>query len=290
MLTSDWTDDDIESLDVICADLGGQALDLLSVMYAESGCSTKALNDNPKTRRAKDGGLETVPVDERYNAVGLIQFMPFILAGLGYHPEFGNRDRVEAFRKLTVAQQLPYVRRYFQPHAGKLTNEVAWYMATFLPAYIAHADEPEYVLAVKGAKGFSGAVYTANAGFDADGDHRIVVRELGVAIARNCVGARWDEFVARFAGQTIPVIPPPTLPPPREADLGTWRGAQAALKALGFYDGSADGIWGPLSKSALLAFQEGHTLTPDGIYGPLTRAALQREYTVWLAAPLAALP
>jgi len=290
MLTSDWTDDDLEKLDVICADLGGRALDLLSVMYSESGCKATALNDNPKVRRTKEGALETVPPDERYNAVGLIQFMPFILAGLGYHPEFGSRDRVEAFRRLTVGQQLPFVRRYFQPHAGKLTNRVAWYMATFLPAYLAHADEPDYVLATKGAAGFSGAVYTANAGFDADDDHVIVVNELDLAIERNCVGARWQEFVARLAGQTIPLLPPSIPPPPREADLRTWLGAQAALKALGFYDGNVDGLWGPLSKSALLAFQEGHGLAADGIYGPKTRAALQSAYDAWLAAPLAALP
>ena len=36
-----------------------------------------------------------------------------------------------------------------------------------------------------------------------------------------------------------------------------------------------DGIWGPLSKAALVEFQRDHNLAVDGIRGPLTAAALQ---------------
>lgn len=45
---------------------------------------------------------------------------------------------------------------------------------------------------------------------------------------------------------------------------------QEALKALGFYKGAIDGIWGPGSKSALIAFQSKYELVADGIWGPKT--------------------
>ena len=35
-----------------------------------------------------------------------------------------------------------------------------------------------------------------------------------------------------------------------------------------------DGIWGPITNAALVAFQKAHNLTPDGIVGPLTWAAM----------------
>jgi len=49
---------------------------------------------------------------------------------------------------------------------------------------------------------------------------------------------------------------------------------QATLKALGYYPGEVDGRMGPLTRSAVIAFQKVHGLAPDGRPGPLTRAAL----------------
>jgi hypothetical protein len=273
-LTADWTDDDLERVDAICAELGGNAADLLGVAYSESGCRHDALNDNPKN----------LPPDRRYNAVGLVQFMPPILAGMGFRPADAPRARAEAFQKLPVGDQLPYVRQYFLPYKGRLTNVSAWYMATFLPAYIAHADEGDYVLATKGAAGFSGAVYAANAGFDADGDQRIQVRELAQAVHRNCVGARWGELMGRLDGEVTPItsVVPTNF---SKINLGAWRDVQQALKLLGYYTGEVDGVWGPLSHAAVLAFQVDHPLiAADGVYGPKTRAVLQAAYDAYLAA------
>ncbi len=50
---------------------------------------------------------------------------------------------------------------------------------------------------------------------------------------------------------------------------------QRKLAALG-YDIQADGIFGPLTEAAVLAFQASHGLDADGIAGPGTSAALQR--------------
>jgi hypothetical protein len=45
---------------------------------------------------------------------------------------------------------------------------------------------------------------------------------------------------------------------------------QRALSALGFDPGSADGIFGPLTEHAVLAFQQANGLATDGIVGPKT--------------------
>ena len=63
---------------------------------------------------------------------------------------------------------------------------------------------------------------------------------------------------------------------PPTVDLGTTRGRQEALKALGFYEGAIDGDWGPVSKGALIRFQDGHGLSPDGVWGTTTDAAMRR--------------
>ena len=57
-------------------------------------------------------------------------------------------------------------------------------------------------------------------------------------------------------------------------NLSTPEGRQQALKDLGFYKGNVDGSWGPLSRGALIRFQEKKGLVPDGIWGPRTEAAI----------------
>jgi hypothetical protein len=273
-LTRDWTDGDFVTLRSIADELGGVPLDLLSVLYAESGAQPWSLNDNPKKRRKPDGTFEEVPLDGRYNAAGLNQCMPFILRNLGFHPELGPRARAEAFCKLSVSGQLPLVRAYFAPFRGKLHNATAWYLANFMPAYIARATEPDFVLADEKSGGFSGQVFAANAAFDADGDRKIEVRELGQAIVRNFRGARASELADRLEGRRP--IPPPAVV---SVDTRTWLGAQTVLERLGHYHGDLDGLWGPLSRRAVVDFQKAHGLTPDGIYGPRTRAELERTFT-----------
>jgi len=45
---------------------------------------------------------------------------------------------------------------------------------------------------------------------------------------------------------------------------------QWQLYYLAYYGGDIDGIWGPMSEAATIAFQKDNGLDPDGIYGPLT--------------------
>ncbi len=52
---------------------------------------------------------------------------------------------------------------------------------------------------------------------------------------------------------------------------------QRALKELGYFIGEIDGLWGPISKGALIRFQNDQGLETDGIWGPDTvKSVLQR--------------
>ena len=48
------------------------------------------------------------------------------------------------------------------------------------------------------------------------------------------------------------------------------RELQEKLNSLGYDAGTADGIFGPNTESALKAFQEASSLTADGVAGPMT--------------------
>jgi murein DD-endopeptidase MepM/ murein hydrolase activator NlpD len=70
-----------------------------------------------------------------------------------------------------------------------------------------------------------------------------------------------------------------TLAIAHSADASSSRVAavQAALKPLGLYPATIDGVRGPLTRRAVRRFQRRHRLTVDGIVGPQTRRALGRR-------------
>lgn len=55
-------------------------------------------------------------------------------------------------------------------------------------------------------------------------------------------------------------------------------GLQDILAALGHYEGYVDGVFGPLTESAVLEFQEDCGLHVDGLVGPKTKSALVALY------------
>lgn len=253
--TADLSQAFFEKLRAGCADLPCDPLHLLMVMYSESGVFAHAHNKNG-------------------HASGILQFMPAILQGLGW------RQGSVVFRSLSPEEQLPFVFSYFKPwnKDGKpWASAERLYQATFLPGTLRWGNTPDLVLSAKG--GTLGWAYQANAGFDRNGDLKITLGELGDAIRRNCKGPRWVEIVARLGGQEAPAEDPAALP-----DFGTVRGAQQALKDLGFYTGTVDGVRGPLTFDAISAFQVKHPGTgkkdgsPDGLYGQRTRDALEAAW------------
>lgn len=186
-----WSDDDYRALIWLGDRLHADPLDLLSVSMNESGSNPSAENPNG-------------------HAAGLWQAMPFILPGMGYH---GSPDD---FARLTVAQQIPYWFAYYRPYAGRLVNAAAVYCATFEPAYVRHARDPEFVMcglpAAQRTDGKPGRVnpflsddrnalyYRSNIGFDPQPRKGwIQVSDLTAAIKRACAGAQWAQHVAKLS-------------------------------------------------------------------------------------------
>lgn len=94
------------------SEVGMNPEDLLAIMVSESGISPSA---------GKSGNT----------AAGLIQFMPFILPGVGFH---GTPDE---FRHMTGEDQLPYIKRYIADkvkyNGGPFKSAAQYYVANFWP-------------------------------------------------------------------------------------------------------------------------------------------------------------
>ena len=55
-------------------------------------------------------------------------------------------------------------------------------------------------------------------------------------------------------------------------------GVQARLNNMGYKSGPVDGIMGPITRAAVIAFQETFDLEPDGIPGPITQGKLEEVH------------
>ncbi|HYF06081.1 MAG TPA: peptidoglycan-binding domain-containing protein [Acetobacteraceae bacterium] len=76
------------------------------------------------------------------------------------------------------------------------------------------------------------------------------------------------ELLAGVPGVAAPPVVADPLSPP------VVRGVQQRLRALGFYRGGADGIWGPATQTALERFQASRGLQATGQLNPTTAQAL----------------
>src|SRR6478736_3700259 len=210
--TKDLSETFFEKARFIAGKLGTESVyNLLGVMMYESGCSA-----------SKTNGAGS-------HAVGLIQFMPGTLEGLKWP---GTPTQ---FAQLDAADQLAYVEAYLKPYSP-LPSVAHIYCAVFMPADVRFANDPGHVLTAKG--GFRGWAFSQNANLDADGDNRITVSELTLAVNRgiNASWNRWSEIVQRMA---VPARPDwmrmnrPLEPSnPSEFDLRTTLELQQALNTL----------------------------------------------------------
>jgi hypothetical protein len=73
-----------------------------------------------------------------YGYVGLIQFGPDAASDLN--------TTTDALQKMTAVEQLEYVYRFLNKNKSKLTSFTRLYLAVIMPADIAHADDPQYVV------------------------------------------------------------------------------------------------------------------------------------------------
>lgn len=235
-----------------CRKIGCKPIDLLGVIFSESGGRSHAHNPHG-------------------DASGIIQFMPATLLGLGY------RSGHAAFRHLTWTEQLRYVIAYFFPwqkdgapwdSAGRI------YQAVFLPGTLKTVKGADGVLCERVGKKRLGWAYEANAALDANGDGRITVGELTEAVMRNARGPRWLEALARL-GIEAPAHELRDHDGDGAIDVVTSADVQAALNRLGIDVGAADGIVGPKTRAGIIAAQTRAGIKADGIAGPITRGVLE---------------
>lgn len=100
-------------------------------------------------------------------AVGLIQFIEPTAKNLG--------TTTDALARMSFAQQLEYVKKYFAPVRGKIHSLDDMYLAVFSPKGI--GQPASAVLFVKGQAG-----YDQNEGLDAAGDGTITVGDVTRAV------------------------------------------------------------------------------------------------------------
>lgn len=85
---------------------------------------------------------------------------------------------------------------------------------------------------------------------------------------------------ASLFAAAAPVAPPPVVvaspPPPGGEALrpASIRAIQARLRALNFYTGAVDGVWGESTQAAIERFQQGRGLQPNGQLNPATISAM----------------
>ena len=140
---ANWTKDTefINKVKGLAAKLGADHLDLLTIMYFESG---RSMSPSIKSKVS--------------SATGLIQFLEKTAAGLG--------TSTSKLAGMTRVEQMTYVEKYFDQWQGKLQGKADignLYMATFYPAAIGKSDD--FVIARKGTP-----EYTANKGLDRNKD------------------------------------------------------------------------------------------------------------------------
>lgn len=204
--TSDWSDDDVAEFVQVARDVGAAPLDLAGCWMSESNLRTAARNPGDVTKPAL--------------AVGLFQLT---------HAALGPVD-LDAIRRETVSRQLKRARVYYSPHKGRLVSPGACYLATYLPALMAHAGDPTFVLC---SATMHDTWYTPNKlAFDPEGKGYITVSDLTRRIRRVTNGPRWEEFAARVSAlvkgaDTLPELPAITEDNRDQGALGDGDGTTA---------------------------------------------------------------
>lgn len=170
--TSDLDDDFFIKLGEMCVRLECDPADMLGCWMSESGVHSSAYNK---------GG----------DAAGIFQVIGSTRKMIGFT---GSADE---FLALSATNQLEWAERFYLPYAGLLLSPGACYLATFLPALVRHAFDPQYV--VCGAQGPFVFAYAGNwMAFDPTKKGYITVQDLTDRIHRVTTGPRWEELIQRI--------------------------------------------------------------------------------------------
>jgi hypothetical protein len=172
--TSDWTDTDLTNYLAFCAAIGAPYDVPVRVWAFESNNTTTAHNA---------GG-----------ASGIFQLTEGTAADIGYPVE--SDPDLSAFRAMNVSQQLVWATKFYGAHRGQIGSVARFYVSTFLPALLAHADDPDFALC--GKNGPYAGFYKDNAGLDTAGKGYITPADLVAATVR-ATGPRTNALLARIS-------------------------------------------------------------------------------------------
>jgi hypothetical protein len=176
ILTTDWRDEDLVAYRAFCA-------------------AIKCPVTVPVTVWANESDNRTIAHDANGNASGLFQLEPDTAKDIGY--DVSTDPALSAFRALNVSEQLYWAGKFYGTYAGEIFTVPRFYVSTFLPALLSHADDPSFVLcSIRGPYAWA---YMANRGFDEEGKGTITPADLEAA-ANRAVGPRTRELLARIAG------------------------------------------------------------------------------------------
>lgn len=182
-------------------------------------------------------------------ATGLIQFMPATARSLG--------TTIEELEKMTAAEQLDFVEKYFAPRKGKLLTIEDAYMAVLYPKAIGKGRD--FVLFEKGS-----VQYKQNIGLDADGDGKITVGEASRKVSERLGTASINDVVELKKGDKGAAV---ESLQDEMIDLGYLTLEQKKTGA---------GTFGGKTESALKAFQKDVALKDTGVLDLPTQAALRQ--------------
>ena len=122
----------------------------------------------------------------------------------------------------------------------------------------------------------AGAAIGAGTGLAAGG----LYGASGTANAQGSIQAQYDNAYAQCMyarGNQVPgYAPPPTAVPASYSSAGLVQAVQAQLIRLRYLSGPADGIQGPATTNAIVAFERTNGLRVDGVATPALLARLQQ--------------
>jgi peptidoglycan hydrolase-like protein with peptidoglycan-binding domain len=182
-------------------------------------------------------------------ATGLIQFMPATARSLG--------TTVGELEKMTAAEQLDFVEKYFSPRKGKLITIEDAYMAVLYPKAIGKGRD--FVLFEK-----SSVQYKQNIGLDANGDGKITVGEASRKVSERLGTVSINDVVELKKGDKGAAV----------------ESLQDEMIDLGYLTlekkKTGAGVFGGKTESALKAFQKDIALEDTGVLDLPTQAALRQ--------------
>lgn len=141
---------EMNKLDLVAKNIGTKTDYLLDLIIRESKLNPQAINKNTK-------------------AIGLIQFMPSTLKGMGY-----NYSDVQ---NMNILQQLSIIEKYFS-YFSNLNNPISLGLACFYPYALQYLDNDEYIFGSERSIKYAHKIAMWNSGYDLNKDGFITILEF----------------------------------------------------------------------------------------------------------------